>query len=114
MLGERAREYATIISNSFRRYVHGVTPIETPTVERGVFHMSAARTSHVVASAAYMRHRLCRASRIESNSKTRSYRMTMTGATTIDSLQAIPNAHAATDAICQPPLCVERCDRIAQ
>src|SRR5579863_3021695 len=81
------------------RYVHGLAPREKPTEsERGPRNIRAATASQVAIRPAYRLQRARNDSFNDSNRNTRSYSATMIGAVTIDSLHAIPDAHASTDA----------------
>jgi hypothetical protein len=67
--------------------------------DRGPGAIRYARTSHVRKSPRYNRHRFRMAVRKSSNTNTRPYSATTSGARTIDSLHIIPNADATTAAV---------------
>src|SRR5262249_17529400 len=85
---------------------------EKPAVVRGCNRKKAASSTHVAARAEYKYFRVWNVSRQELNSNVRSYSSTMTGAVTIDSFDAMPDAQAKTESTCQEIEC--RGDRRAR
>src|SRR5690348_18361710 len=81
-----------------RTYIQSdVGAVANPADEvRGCDAASAARTIHVAASAPYHARRRRQAAASESKTNARSNSATITGAVTIDSLQAMPAAQAST------------------
>src|SRR5438874_12184556 len=78
------------------RYVQTATPLEKPAEwTRGPDHISAASSARVADSPIYKRRRAAIACLNESNTRTRSRHTTISGAVTIDSLHAMPDAQAA-------------------
>src|SRR5260221_3024974 len=86
----------------FNRYTHGLTAVTRPAsaekpaeCARGPCQMSAASMAHDAASPTYSGQRDPIDCFHDEKRKTRSYSTTISGAVAIDSLQAMPKAHAA-------------------
>src|SRR5262245_38307821 len=101
-----SRKYRVITTVWFSRYVQGSTPALKPAEwMRGPDRSNGTRISHVNARPAYNARLRVYASLNDRKTNTRSKSTTISGAVTIDSLHAMPSAHATIAASCQrvPP-----------